>query len=64
MNKEDFYYIEWYSNNNFYKGFIRKSYIQGVFQAPDKKAILDLGQSMSIKLEYSYEDVLIDLFNQ
>lgn len=64
MNKEDFYYIEWYSNNNFYKGFIRKSYIQGVFQAPDGRAILSFPQDMYLRIEYSYEDVLIDLFNQ
>lgn len=66
MNKNDFYYIQWYNENLLLEGFIRKDHITAICRDPRTgKAIIDIGKdNTSILIENSYEDTLIDLFNQ
>lgn len=66
MNKDEFYHIEWSNNGLFHEGFIRKDHITVICKDPKTgKAIIDIGKdNTSILIENSYEDTLIDLFNQ
>lgn len=66
MNKDEFYHIEWFNDGLFYEGFIRKDHITAICKDPKTgKAIIDVGKDdTSILIENSYEDTLIDLFNQ
>lgn len=66
MNNNDFYYIQWYREVLLYEGFVRKDQIRAIYKDPKTgKAIIDIGKDNAIILiENSYEDTLIDLFNQ
>lgn len=66
MNKKDFYYIQWFtSGDTFIEGYLAKSQIEGIYKDPlTGKAIIALKSDSSIRIEKSYEDALIDLFNE
>lgn len=66
MNKKDFYYIQWFtSEDTFIEGYLAKSQIEGIYKDPlTGKAIIALKSDSSIRIEKSYEDTLIDLFNE
>lgn len=66
MNKKDFYYIQWFtSRDTFMEGYLAKSQIEGIYKEPlTGKAIIALKSDSIIRIEKSYEDTLIDLFNE
>ena len=66
MDKNNFYYMAWYTSKNKYiEGFINKDQIEGIYRDPDSgKAIIATKTNNNMLIEASYEDVLIDLFNQ
>ena len=70
MNKEDFYYIQWFTSEDaFIEGYLAKSQIEGIYKDPlTGKAIIALKSDsiirIIIRIEKSYEDTLIDLFNE
>lgn len=66
MNKNNFYYIQWFTvDGKYIEGFINKDQIEGIYRDPSSgKAIIATKSDNNILVEASYEDVLIDLFNQ
>lgn len=66
MNKKDFIYIQWFTSKNiFIEGYLAKSQIEGIYKdSLTGKAIIALKSDSIIRIEKSYEDTLIDLFNE